>query len=158
MFFLFVQYMYSSLHRQYLTRQYLTSRSMSCKSLSSPYADSCLNKNKQIHLWKNLPANYRSHHSLSIIGWNTFFLKAEIIQLNLQVLQLFGRSGDEDEDAEPENCAAPLTCKVRSENCAAPLTCKVKSENCAAPLTCNLITGGLYCSSALAIYTMKLVL
>jgi hypothetical protein len=24
------------------------------------------------------------------------------------------RSGDEDEDAEPENCAAPLTCKVQT--------------------------------------------
>ena len=23
------------------------------------------------------------------------------------------RSGDEDEDAEPENCAAPLTCKEK---------------------------------------------
>ena len=30
-----------------------------------------------------------------------------------QVELIMHRSGDEDEDAEPENCAAPLTCKEK---------------------------------------------
>jgi dynein heavy chain len=32
---------------------------------------------------------------------------------NHQVELIMHRSGDEDEDAEPENCAAPLTCKEK---------------------------------------------
>lgn len=31
----------------------------------------------------------------------------------MQVELIMHRSGDEDEDAEPENCAAPLTCKEK---------------------------------------------
>ena len=31
----------------------------------------------------------------------------------VQVELIMHRSGDEDEDAEPENCAAPLTCKEK---------------------------------------------
>ena len=33
-----------------------------------------------------------------------------------QVELIMHRSGDEDEDAEPENCAAPLTCKEKVWN------------------------------------------
>ena len=33
--------------------------------------------------------------------------------LHAQVELIMHRSGDEDEDAEPENCAAPLTCKEK---------------------------------------------
>ena len=35
--------------------------------------------------------------------------KDEFVQVEL----IMHRSGDEDEDAEPENCAAPLTCKEK---------------------------------------------
>ena len=36
-----------------------------------------------------------------------------IVEMVMQVELIMHRSGDEDEDAEPENCAAPLTCKEK---------------------------------------------
>ena len=36
-----------------------------------------------------------------------------MVEMVLQVELIMHRSGDEDEDAEPENCAAPLTCKEK---------------------------------------------
>ena len=36
-----------------------------------------------------------------------------MVEMVMQVELIMHRSGDEDEDAEPENCAAPLTCKEK---------------------------------------------
>ena len=36
-----------------------------------------------------------------------------MVEMVTQVELIMHRSGDEDEDAEPENCAAPLTCKEK---------------------------------------------
>ena len=36
-----------------------------------------------------------------------------MVEMGMQGEWIMHRSGDEDEDAEPENCAAPLTCKEK---------------------------------------------
>ena len=53
----------------------------------------------------------RHMHMLTIDILTIYMLIAD--HLHAQVELIMHRSGDEDEDAEPENCAAPLTCKEK---------------------------------------------
>ena len=50
---------------------------------------------------------------ITLVKVELIMVELIMVEMVIQVELIMHRSGDEDEDAEPENCAAPLTCKEK---------------------------------------------